>query len=105
MSLARDPLVCTCLTVRESEIVEAIRGGARTIAEVGDRCEAGTGCHSCHPTIMLLLEDEVHRKLARDEAPEQLQQLGLFEAGTAKPKGPGGAARKPGEPRPKKESG
>jgi bacterioferritin-associated ferredoxin len=98
VSGSRDPLVCTCLTVRESEIVSAIRGGARTLAQVGERCEAGTGCHTCHPTILLLLEQEVHRALAEGRAPEPLQQLSLFE-GRRPPAGPGGAARKPGEPK------
>lgn len=88
-------MVCTCVKVTEDEIVRVIRGGARTLAEVGKACEAGTGCTTCHVTILALLEDEVHRKLARDEAPEQLQQLGLFGEGKRPPASPGGAARKP----------
>jgi bacterioferritin-associated ferredoxin len=39
--------VCICFAVSESELGDAIAGGARTEEEVGDACAAGTGCGSC----------------------------------------------------------
>jgi len=74
-----DPLVCHCLTVAESEILVAIRGGADSVEAVGRHCEAGTGCQSCHEPIRALLQQEACRELARDRAPKSLRQLSLFD--------------------------
>ena len=74
-----DPLVCHCLTVAESEILVAIRGGADSVEAVGQRCEAGTGCQSCHDPIRALLQQEACRELARSRAPRSLRQLSLFD--------------------------
>jgi bacterioferritin-associated ferredoxin len=49
-------MVCLCEGVSERRVQAAIRGGARTVAEVGERCRAGTCCQGCHPTIEALLE-------------------------------------------------
>ena len=87
-----DPLVCSCMTVSESEVVAAIREGADSIEAVGEACEAGTGCHSCQPTIKLLLEEETRRQLERSAGKGALHQLSLFgAAGPAKPAAPMGA--------------
>ncbi|MGY1603411.1 (2Fe-2S)-binding protein [Geodermatophilus sp. SYSU D00815] len=39
--------VCICFAVSESRLAEVIADGARTEEEVGDACDAGTGCGSC----------------------------------------------------------
>lgn len=71
-------LLCQCLNVTETEVKRAIRAGANTADEVGERCEAGTGCGSCRGGIEILIEE--HRlKQARRSVPKAiLQQLGLF---------------------------
>lgn len=74
-----DPLVCHCLTVAESEILVAIRDGADSVEAVGQYCEAGTGCQSCHAPIRALLQQEARRELARSRAPKSLRQLSLFD--------------------------
>lgn len=74
-----DPLVCHCLTVAESEILVAIRRGADSVEAVGQHCEAGTGCQSCHGPIRALLQQEARRELARSHAPRSLRQLSLFD--------------------------
>lgn len=74
-----DPLVCNCLAVRESEILLAIRSGADSIAAVGQFCEAGTGCTSCHGPIRVLLQEHARLELARSRAPKSLRQLSLFD--------------------------
>ena len=74
-----DPLVCHCLAVAESEILHAIRGGADSVESVGQYCEAGTGCKSCHEAIRIMLRDDAARQLARSRAPKSLRQLSLFD--------------------------
>lgn len=48
-------IVCHCEVVSDRQIRDAVDQGARTVAEVGDRCGAGTRCGSCRPTIDVLL--------------------------------------------------
>lgn len=74
-----DPLVCHCLAVSESEVVHAIRSGADSIETVGQYCEAGTACQSCHGPIRVLLRIDARRELARNRAPKSLRQLSLFD--------------------------
>ena len=41
-------IVCVCRGVSDRDVVEAVRGGARTVEDVGRRCGgAGTDCGSC----------------------------------------------------------
>lgn len=56
---AVDPLVCFCNRVPQSAIEAAVRGGARTLAQVFDATWAGCGpCGgSCQPALQQLLED------------------------------------------------
>lgn len=90
---SNDPLICQCTAVYRSEITTAIANGATTLREVGELCDAGTGCHSCHEDIRGLLESHARRQLARHQAPSTLHQLTLFDEVTdrGKPRGPGGA--------------
>ncbi|MCH9684452.1 MAG: (2Fe-2S)-binding protein [Deltaproteobacteria bacterium] len=70
--------MCQCLLVPEADVVAAIRAGARTVDEVGKRCEAGTGCGSCRAGIELLIGEQARRR-ARGAVPAAvLAQLGLF---------------------------
>jgi len=50
--------VCICCQVREREVRDAIRLGARDEDAVGDACGAGTGCGSCRERICDLLREE-----------------------------------------------
>jgi NifU-like protein len=53
-----EALICTCFGVSEKAIEHAIRTRSlRTIKEVTKACNAGGGCHSCHPLIEDILED------------------------------------------------
>jgi bacterioferritin-associated ferredoxin len=47
--------VCMCFAVCDREIRSCIARGARTVEDVGDATEAGTGCGSCHEHIDTLL--------------------------------------------------
>lgn len=59
-------LVCRCLGVGDRQVRQAIREGARTPEEVGERCRAGTGCRSCRPDLWTLIDEEL---LAASSAP------------------------------------
>lgn len=73
-----DRLVCHCMVVGEREVLVAIRSGARTVDEVGERCEAGTGCGSCRGGIEVILREEAVRRERGDTPEALLRQLGLF---------------------------
>jgi bacterioferritin-associated ferredoxin len=47
--------VCHCRAVTDATIERVITGGARTIAEVGAECRAGTRCGGCWPVLAELL--------------------------------------------------
>lgn len=72
-------LLCHCLVVEEAEIRRVIRQGARTVEDIGERCEAGTGCGSCRAGIAIVLDEELRRRGTRGgDADDVLAQLGLF---------------------------
>ena len=50
--------VCICHGVQEREVRGCIKAGARTENDVGDACEAGTGCGTCLDRIAEMLEAE-----------------------------------------------
>lgn len=53
-----EALICTCFGVSEKSIERAIHTSSlRTVREVTRACNAGGGCHSCHPLIEDILED------------------------------------------------
>ena len=49
--------VCLCRGVTDRKIRAAIAAGASTIAEVGDRTQAGVECGTCHSGIQELLRE------------------------------------------------
>lgn len=50
-------LICLCHPASDRDIDAVIDDGARTVAEIGERCGAGTGCGSCL--------DELRQKLGQ----------------------------------------
>jgi len=50
-------IVCSCAAVREQTVRHAIAAGARTVAEVGERCGAGRTCGGCEPLLEELLAE------------------------------------------------
>jgi nitrite reductase (NADH) large subunit len=55
VAAAADPEVCNCHHVRESTLVEAIRGGCTSLATLSDATRAGTGCGSCRGQLAGLI--------------------------------------------------
>lgn len=50
-------LVCICNFVTENEIVEALKKGAKTTADIQKLTRAGTSCGRCLMTIDGMVED------------------------------------------------
>lgn len=59
-------LVCHCYAVYSREIDEAISGGARTIAEISEATDAGSGCGGCHPALCRRLGGHAPRACGGD---------------------------------------
>lgn len=53
-----DEIVCHCNEVSYGDIVNAIKEkGLKTVDEVGEATEAGTGCGGCQDTIQEILDE------------------------------------------------
>lgn len=50
--------VCLCFGVCERKIRACAARGARTVEEVGEATDAGTGCGGCHEHIDTILATE-----------------------------------------------
>ncbi|MDD2584586.1 MAG: (2Fe-2S)-binding protein [Bacteroidales bacterium] len=60
--MSTDEIICNCMEVYKSEIVEAIKSkGLKTVEEVGEATDAGTGCGGCQDDIQEIL-DQVNGK-------------------------------------------
>ena len=60
--MKEDELICTCMEVYKSTIVNDIKEkGLKTVEEVGDETEAGTVCGQCEDDIQEIL-DEINDK-------------------------------------------
>ncbi len=51
--------VCLCRVVTDRQVEEAVRDGATTISDVGDHCDAGTGCGGCHDRLQEIIDKSV----------------------------------------------
>ncbi len=51
-------IACSCFGLRDADLVDVIRGGAASVDEVTDACDAGGSCGSCVGTIETLLHVE-----------------------------------------------
>lgn len=49
-------VVCHCKAVSDRTVEATIAAGARSVAEVTNRCRAGSGCGNCHRALAALLE-------------------------------------------------
>ena len=67
--------VCLCKAVNDRTIRSCIKGGARSVHDVGRACGAGTDCGSCRGMIREMLEDEVDEAPARHHALPVLSPL------------------------------
>jgi bacterioferritin-associated ferredoxin len=49
--------VCVCAAVTEVQVHACIDAGATTIEQIGQRCQAGTGCGSCLDRLRCMIEE------------------------------------------------
>ena len=52
-----DYLVCTCMEVMYSQIVEEIKAGVTTYNGLSERLGVGTGCSSCVDEVKQILQE------------------------------------------------
>jgi bacterioferritin-associated ferredoxin len=52
-------IACSCKAVREQTVRVAVAAGARSVAEIGDMCGAGTKCGGCHELLEEILAEAV----------------------------------------------
>ncbi len=48
--------VCGCRAVTDHEVHDAVQAGARSAAEVADRCGAGSRCGNCVDLVLAVIE-------------------------------------------------
>jgi len=61
-AVEQDYLICTCMGVMKSEIVDAISRGAVTFQALSAELGVGTGCSSCVEEVSQILEREKSKK-------------------------------------------
>lgn len=49
-------IVCSCRGVSDRTLLQAIRDGANTVDEVGQRTGAGTGCGCCRGSLAQIID-------------------------------------------------
>ncbi|BDC34269.1 hypothetical protein Noda2021_02270 [Candidatus Dependentiae bacterium Noda2021] len=57
LSQRPDYLVCTCMGVMYSELLEAIQAGDTTFKALSNKFGVGTGCSSCVDEVVEMLND------------------------------------------------
>jgi len=60
--MKEDYLVCTCMEVMYSQIIQAINNGAHTFDELSDQLGVGTGCSSCVDEVHQILSEQLDKK-------------------------------------------
>lgn len=66
-------IVCHCHRVSDRQIRSTVREGAVSVAEIGRRCGAGTGCGGCRPEVSAILQAEEGEHGARRSLLPMLQ--------------------------------
>ena len=67
--VAKPVYTCICHAVTTSQVQAAILSGARTVSEIGERCDAGTGCGGCIKRLESMLDDRDQKNRAVGELP------------------------------------
>lgn len=47
---------CICHAVHENEVRDSISAGAHTEEAIGEACDAGTSCGTCHERLVDMIE-------------------------------------------------
>ena len=57
-----DYLVCTCMIVMHSDIVQAIKDGSDSYHKLQEKLLVGTGCNSCVSEVKDILKEELSKQ-------------------------------------------
>lgn len=60
--IKEDYLICTCMEVMYSQIIQAIEQGADTFQKLSDQLGVGTGCSSCVDEVHQILAEQLDKK-------------------------------------------
>ena len=56
----RNEIICNCFSVSRGDIIDAIKAkGLKTVEEVGEATDAGTGCGGCVEEIQKILDEVI----------------------------------------------
>ena len=58
LSFKPDYLVCTCMGVMHSDIVQAIQEGAVDFDAISEKLMVGTGCNSCVDEVLEIIKEQ-----------------------------------------------
>lgn len=58
-----DYVVCTCMAVMYSDLVQSIENGCDTYEKLQETWLVGTGCNSCVEEVHAILKQELTQKL------------------------------------------
>ncbi|MBL7670142.1 MAG: (2Fe-2S)-binding protein [Bdellovibrionaceae bacterium] len=73
----KSEIICRCNSVTKAQIELALKGGAKTLNEIFDHCNAGVGAcgGSCRGKLKHLLDSY----LATGQVPEKVEDLWLIQ--------------------------
>lgn len=57
-----DYVVCTCMAVMYSDLVQSIQNGCDTYQKLQETWLVGTGCNSCVDEVHAILKEELQNK-------------------------------------------
>ncbi|GLX81842.1 nitrate reductase [Thalassotalea eurytherma] len=66
-------VVCSCFSVREKNIVEAINKGCRDVTTLGSQLNCGTNCGSCRPELKQYIKRFLDKETLASPLPETIE--------------------------------
>lgn len=51
-------IVCHCMRITDSQILEKIRNGLTTVEDLADDCGITMGCGGCRPSVEKIIREE-----------------------------------------------
>lgn len=62
-------MICSCFSVSESTILEAVKSGTASVDELGRKLQCGTNCGSCKPELESLIEQVQQKTTTGEQIP------------------------------------
>ena len=77
-NIEKDQFVCSCLQVSQSLLMECYNSGARSVAELIERTNAGTACGGCLPALSALCQQSFGSLFHLHEVIERSSEVSSF---------------------------